>query len=396
MQVAIVKPDSHVQGGFERVLRHVADGLTSRGDTVDWVYVDVPGAIRTPFDVALPPDVRDRYPYYFTYMALLEDFQRLDLTRYDLVISSQPPSFAIRHPRHLALFSHHERCYYDLADLYTEAGIFDADLHREAVGIVREVDAPHMKAVTYFLAASDEVRCRLNRFNGLSENVDVYLAGIGGPDDPIGEEPSGRFDHVVCVSRQEFAKRTELFLLAMHRLSGVSAIAAGDGSRLTYLRRLEAWLADPGTDLEAVDEQSTWMNPGQGGLAPAVRPMNSTVGIPGAVSEMDLQRLYRDALCVVAPAYMEDYGLTAIEAMAHGKPLIVCADGGNLPHLVEDGVSGFVVDPTGVAIAAAVQRLRGDLALARAMGERARERAAAYTWPQAMQQIEAGIAVVMS
>ncbi|TAM86502.1 MAG: glycosyltransferase, partial [Jatrophihabitans sp.] len=123
---------------------------------------------------------------------------------------------------------------------------------------------------------------------------------------------------------------------------------------------------------------------------------------PGAVtfrgyaSTQDLDGLYRRSLCVVAPAYLEDYGLTAIEAMAYGKPLIVCEDGGNLVNFVEDGVNGFVVAPQGGAIADAVRRLAGDRGMAAKMGEAARETASAYTWSRAMRELADGVERVLS
>jgi glycosyltransferase involved in cell wall biosynthesis len=99
---------------------------------------------------------------------------------------------------------------------------------------------------------------------------------------------------------------------------------------------------------------------------------------------------------VVAPAYLEDYGLTAIEAMAFGKPLVVCDDGGGLATFVDDGVNGFIVPPVGASIAEAVQRFVQDPSLARSMGAAARERAMQYTWARATREIEDGIARVTS
>ena len=81
--------------------------------------------------------------------------------------------------------------------------------------------------------------------------------------------------------------------------------------------------------------------------------------------------------------------------MACGKPLIVCSDGGGLTRFVEDGVTGFVVEPTGSAIAAAVQRFVDDPELARQLGKNARERAHEYTWARAMDEIELGISAVL-
>ena len=94
----------------------------------------------------------------------------------------------------------------------------------------------------------------------------------------------------------------------------------------------------------------------------------------GRMSKDDLLHEYASALCVVCPAFDEDYGLTCLEAMALGKPVIACADGGGYVELIEDGVDGFLVEATGPAIAAAIDRLK-DPALARAMGARGREKA---------------------
>jgi glycosyltransferase involved in cell wall biosynthesis len=90
----------------------------------------------------------------------------------------------------------------------------------------------------------------------------------------------------------------------------------------------------------------------------------SNVEFAGRVSDDALAQRYATAPCVVAPAYQEDYGLTAIEAMAEGKPVVVCRDGGGLTELVDHEQTGLVVDPTPAAIADAVERLCTDPDLA--------------------------------
>jgi len=61
------------------------------------------------------------------------------------------------------------------------------------------------------------------------------------------------------------------------------------------------------------------------------------------------------------------------EAMAMGKP-VIAANRGMLPELVEDGVSGLVVDDTPELLAQAIVRLAKDVPLRRKMGEAARQR----------------------
>jgi glycosyltransferase involved in cell wall biosynthesis len=101
----------------------------------------------------------------------------------------------------------------------------------------------------------------------------------------------------------------------------------------------------------------------------------------------DLLNEYAAALCVVCPAFDEDYGLTCLEAMACGKPVIACHDGGGYVELIDDGVDGLVVEPNGPAIAAAVDQLR-DVTRAQEMGARGRQKASAYTWARAIAQVE--------
>jgi glycosyltransferase involved in cell wall biosynthesis len=145
---------------------------------------------------------------------------------------------------------------------------------------------------------------------------------------------------------------------------------------------------DSGRELWCTD--APWIDPAsQPGGSGAVR-------FVGHVDSAELDRLYRSALCLVAPAYLEDYGLTAVEAMAYGKPLVVCRDGGNLVNFVEHGVNGLVAEPDGASIAAAVAELADDRAKAARLGAAARELAHEFTWDRTIAEFVSGIERVMS
>ncbi|HLF12204.1 MAG TPA: glycosyltransferase family 4 protein [Gammaproteobacteria bacterium] len=62
----------------------------------------------------------------------------------------------------------------------------------------------------------------------------------------------------------------------------------------------------------------------------------------GAVA--DMRGFYRDIDCLLHPPLTEAFGLVAIEAAAHGCPVIAAAVDG-LPEAVADGVSGYCVAP---------------------------------------------------
>lgn len=78
---------------------------------------------------------------------------------------------------------------------------------------------------------------------------------------------------------------------------------------------------------------------------------------------------------LLLPSEHESFGLVALEAMACGVPVIATNKGGT-NELVENGVSGFLVDPQdGEAMAATARRVLDDESLALRVGEAARRRA---------------------
>jgi glycosyltransferase involved in cell wall biosynthesis len=87
-----------------------------------------------------------------------------------------------------------------------------------------------------------------------------------------------------------------------------------------------------------------------------------------------------DAFCL--PSLYEGFGLTALEAMACGAPVVV-SDRGALPEVVAD--TGLVVPPTADAVRAALRRLLVDRRLAEALGRTAAERARGFTWERTAQ-----------
>ncbi len=76
----------------------------------------------------------------------------------------------------------------------------------------------------------------------------------------------------------------------------------------------------------------------------------------------------------VLPSVAEPFGLSIVEAMACGKPVVACKAGGP-PEIVADGVSGILVPPQSPKeMAAALASLAGDAAWRQRMGEAGRER----------------------
>ena len=103
----------------------------------------------------------------------------------------------------------------------------------------------------------------------------------------------------------------------------------------------------------------------------------------GHVPDGDLPGLYAGALAFVLPSLYEGFGLTALEAMACGTPVVV-SDRGALPETVGDAAR--LVDPTDPdAIADAVERAIGDELLAAAGPERAKQ----FSWERTAREVDA-------
>lgn len=95
----------------------------------------------------------------------------------------------------------------------------------------------------------------------------------------------------------------------------------------------------------------------------------------GRVSDSDLRKLYRGASCVAVPSLHEGFGLTALEAMASGTP-VVAANTGALPEIT--GGAAVLVDPLHpAAIADGIIRCVDERAQLSAAG---RARAREFTW----------------
>lgn len=74
-------------------------------------------------------------------------------------------------------------------------------------------------------------------------------------------------------------------------------------------------------------------------------------------------------ICIYPSVAQEPFGITMLEAMAAGKPMIVSRMGG-MPEVIQHGVNGFIVEPANPrALANTVTRLLSDRKLAKKVGQ---------------------------
>jgi glycosyltransferase involved in cell wall biosynthesis len=129
-----------------------------------------------------------------------------------------------------------------------------------------------------------------------------------------------------------------------------------------------------------------------GGDRPQFRDGGAVAGLRalGHVDDALLPGLYAGAAAFVLPSLYEGFGLTALEALAAGVP-VVAADRGALPEVC--GAAAQLVDPADAeAIATALERALDDPAPWRAAGP---PRAAPLTWAETARRMDAVVREVL-
>jgi glycosyltransferase involved in cell wall biosynthesis len=110
------------------------------------------------------------------------------------------------------------------------------------------------------------------------------------------------------------------------------------------------------------------------------RRIENTPGVKviGALPAHELACVYNLAACLVHPAWYEGFGLTPLEAMACGTP-VICSDRASLPEVVGD--VALTVPPDDVrALSAAMRRVLDEPAAAAGLRERGLGRAREFSW----------------
>jgi glycosyltransferase involved in cell wall biosynthesis len=218
-----------------------------------------------------------------------------------------------------------------------------------------------------------------------------------------GIEAARRARAVVTVS--EFSRRELLELggLRPDRLTVVGGgvderFAPGDGAEDPQARRAAARLNlrapyvltvatdDPRKNLDALVPcaaalarnglELVWAGDSRPQFA-RTRPLTGLRAL-GYVDDELLPGLYRGARAFVLPSRYEGFGLTCLEAMACGTP-VIAADRAALPEVCGD--AGLLVDPDDrAAITEAVLSVCGDPSLARRLSTAGERRVRSFSW----------------
>ncbi len=285
------------------------------------------------------PGARTRHKLLLSFMP--RAWEALDLTEYDLVLSSCASCCkgVLTRPDALHVCYCHSPIRY-VWDMYYEylrdAGALKRLVMPRMIHKVRMWDYQAAQRVDAFISNSDFVGQRIGKFYGRTSTTvhpGVYLND---------RSSAGEGDYYLVVSRFVRYKRVDLAVEACNMLGRRLVVIGSGGEEEDRLRAL----AGP------------------------------TVEFRGRVSDEEMRKAYAGARAFLFPG-MEDFGLTPVEAMSAGAPVLAYGKGGAL-ETVSDGETGlFFHDQTAAGMAACIERFeREGVALSR---EEIRARAAVFS-----------------
>lgn len=127
---------------------------------------------------------------------------------------------------------------------------------------------------------------------------------------------------------------------------------------------------------------------GRGSYLPELQSQIDIAGVgdlielPGFVSDQELRSSLHRAGCVVIPSLYEPFGVVVLEALASGCPLVVADTGGLAEPIRETGAALLFEPGNTTELAACIERVLDDTALADALAQRGRELVRrSFSWP---------------
>jgi glycosyltransferase involved in cell wall biosynthesis len=220
-------------------------------------------------------------------------FRSLDLSEYDVVISSSNAYFAKAiqvskgavhlcycHPPPRALYGYSTMTDWKKNPLIRVAGTLINH-------VCRVMDVQSAQGVNVFIANSQEVQQRIRKF--YRREAVIIHPPVFVPD----KLPDQKRDYFLYVNRLAFAKHPELAVQVASKLK-LPLKVVGTGKMLPELQQLAG----------------------------------STVEFLGGVSDEQLYQLYAGARALLYPVEDEDFGIVPVEAMGFGVPVIAHRSGG--------------------------------------------------------------------
>ena len=234
------------------------------------------------------------------------------------------------------------------------------ELHGDWRTATRLYGSPLRRALS---PLADRLAARAIRRADAVRAVSGFTAGLARD---LGVEPAGEFTTFVDLDLFNEtppaplpAKATALFVGVLELYKNVDGLAAA--WRLAAPRVPDGHLRIVGNgSRSAIVEALVADLPGQTSWVERLEPAEVVAALDAAT-------------CLVLPSRSEGLPRIVVEALCRGRS-VVAARGGGIPDIVEDGANGLLVEPDDIeALAAAIERVLTDGALAQNLAETARK-----------------------
>jgi glycosyltransferase involved in cell wall biosynthesis len=248
--------------------------------------------------------------------------------KYDLFIFTGNWSHAAAHRHHPNIWYCYTpvRAFYDLYPTFlSRQGFVTRQLFRGWVYFHRIVDQQSVKQVDRIIAISLNVKKRILKFH--HRNVDVIYPSVD--TSMYHYTKNGNF--WLSVNRLYPEKRIELQVESFRMMPEERLVIVGGYAKGDHASRYAEMI--------------------RGNLPPNIR-------LCGEVRDDELRNLYARCKGHICTALDEDYGLTPLEAMASGKPVVAVNEGGYRETITNQ--TGLLVEPNVDQIMDAVRMITKD------------------------------------
>ena len=316
-------------GGAERLYQGLADGLRSIGCTVKVISV--------PADESTFEKIVENYAYC----------SALDLSEYDIVISTKTPTYAVTHPCHIMYLIHTVRVFDDMFYENFPNATLEHYSHRSKLHML---DTKAISGVKAKFAIGHEVANRLYRWRGIRPEVIHPPLGLDG------FSCGSLGNYFFLPGRLHAWKRVDLVIKAI-KLSTkpFKLIITGTGEAESELRELA------GTD--------------------------KRIEFLGRVSDEKLVDLYANSLAVPFVPKREDYGYVTLEAFASCKAVVTCCDSGEPTYFVKHRKNGLVCQPNPDSLCEALEWIFEHRDKAQSMGKEGKALVSSMSWTAVATQL---------
>lgn len=341
MRIALVNTFTpYVRGGAEILVDNLTLQLRLHGHQVD--------AFKVPFPDALGSSL----------VSTISAVRMMRFDGYDRVIAFKFPAYCLRYPAKVIWLFHQFRQVYELWD--TPYGLGHDYESQSLQAIVKSADGSDIPLARNIYTIAEEVSRRLMDYNGIGSSA-IYPP-LQNSDEYYNECVG---DYLFYPSRITDLKRQLLVVQAMAcTKSNVKLVIAGVSEDNQYMEAIIKTIKQNHLE-KKIEVHNEWIS-----------------------DKMKLD-LYAKCLGVIFTPYHEDYGFITLEAFYSSKPLITCIDSGGSMEFVDEGKTGYAVEPSPQAIALAMDRLYENKVNAERMGIEARRSILQrnISWPETIRRL---------